>query len=181
MPHLEAWANFYVIVGSSAAGLTGLQFVVITLVAQIGAIAGRESSIAAFGSPNVVHFSAALLVSSLLSVPWHTLLQAGIPVAGCGLAGLVYCAIVAKRAQSQKGYAPVLEDWIWHTILPPLAYLGLVVSGFLLPSRRELPLFVIAAAVLLLVFIGIHNAWDTVTYVITSRTGGENPESPGTD
>src|SRR5213075_1207236 len=28
---LEAWANFYVILGSSAAALTGLQFVVLTL------------------------------------------------------------------------------------------------------------------------------------------------------
>ena len=31
---LIPWDNFYVIVGSSAAALTGLQFVVITLVAE---------------------------------------------------------------------------------------------------------------------------------------------------
>jgi len=32
---LAHWANFYVIVGSSAGALTGLQFVVMTLVAQL--------------------------------------------------------------------------------------------------------------------------------------------------
>jgi len=30
-------------------------------------------------------------------------------------------------------------------------------------------MFFIGAAVLLLVFIGIHNAWDTVTYMMVER------------
>ena len=33
-------------------------------------------------------------------------------------------------------------------------------------------LFVIAATALLLLFIGIHNAWDTVTYVALTRPKG---------
>ena len=50
---LATWQSFYVLVGTAAATLTGLLFVVITLVAG----AGRRSSgaLGAFTSPNVVH------------------------------------------------------------------------------------------------------------------------------
>ena len=85
MTALESWANFYVIVGSSAGGLTGLQFVVMTLIAQATEMRGNADTLGAFGSPNVVHFCATLLVAAILSAPWHTLRQAGIAVILCGL------------------------------------------------------------------------------------------------
>ena len=51
---LRAWENFYVIVGSAAAALTGLQFVVLTLIAEAGVARGRRESIAAFVAPVVI-------------------------------------------------------------------------------------------------------------------------------
>src|SRR5690349_4102265 len=119
---LTAWENFYVIVGSAAGALTGLQFVVLTLIGEAGASRGRKESIAAFGSPNVVHFCAGLLVASILSAPWSGMRYAGIAVAGCGAAGVAYCVIVLRRAHGQNVYRPVFEDWLWHTILPGLSY-----------------------------------------------------------
>jgi hypothetical protein len=188
VPSLEAWANFYVIVGSSAAALTGLQFVVLTLIAQAGATNRGGESVAAFGSPNVVHFCSALLVASILSMPWHTMLQAGIPVTACGVAGVVYGVVVFGRARRQRGYEPVFEDWVWHTVLPALAYAALLVSGAVLAGHPSGAMFVIGAAVLLLVFIGIHNAWDTVTYLMfqhaaaQERSAGAQPAAaPRTD
>src|SRR5262245_60415071 len=109
---LEAWGNFYVIVGSSAGALTGLQFVVLTLIAQLGTMRTGPETLAAFGSPNVVHFCAALLVAAILSTPWHTMGQVGVPVALCGLAGFFYSIAVLRRALRQRGYRPVLEDWV---------------------------------------------------------------------
>ena len=162
---LKAWESFYVIVGSSAGALTGLQFVVLTLIAETGAIRGRKESISAFGTPNVVHFCAALLVASILSAPWTDLVRAGVAVAGCGVFGVVYSVIVLRRALRQTAYPPVFEDWLWHTILPMLAYLMLLIGGAILGRSSADALFVIGGATLLLVFIGIHNAWDTVTYV----------------
>jgi len=67
----RAWESFYVIVGSSAGALTGLQFVVLTLITEAGMVRGAGETLSAFGSPNVVHFCAALLVSAILSAPWH--------------------------------------------------------------------------------------------------------------
>jgi len=162
---LKAWETYCVIVGSAAAALTGLQFVVLTLVGQSQAVRGSSESLAAFGSPNVVHFCSALLVSAILTAPWSALRPVGASIATCGAAGLVYTAIVMRRARSQSGYAPVLEDWIWHVVLPGLAYGALLVGGLVLARRPEGSLFAVGGAMLLLVFIGIHNSWDTVTYV----------------
>jgi hypothetical protein len=163
---LESWASFYVIVGSSAGALTGLQFVVMTLIGEAGRT--RSETISAFGTPNVVHFCAALLISSLLSVPW-SLRPAGIAVAMCGVAGVGYTAIVMRRARRQSDYRPVFEDWLWHVLLPALAYGILLVAGILLGRDRAGALFAIGPAALLLVFVGIHNAWDTVTFLMTEQ------------
>src|SRR6266545_2649110 len=69
---LPAWESFYVIIGSSSAGLTGLMFVVMTLIPETRRRAANRT-INAFATPNVVHFCAALLVSAMLSAPWHSL------------------------------------------------------------------------------------------------------------
>jgi hypothetical protein len=99
--------------------------------------------------------------------------------------GICYSVIVMRRAHRQSEYRPVFEDWLWHTILPPLAYSAVFVAGTLLGRNSADALFVIGAAALLLVFIGIHNAWDTVTYVTMRRGIGEQeaeiPTGAGAD
>ena len=167
---LREWESFYVIVGSSAGALTGLQFVVLTLISESGRIRGTSETMSAFASPNVVHFCVALLVSAILSAPWHGLAPAGVALIACGLGGFLYSLRVLLTAMRQKDYKPVLEDWIWHTTLPILAYAALAHSGLRI-ARESTPdtLFIPAAAVLLLVFIGIHNAWDTVLYMMIER------------
>lgn len=165
----RAWESFYVIVGSSAGALIGLQFVVLTLIAEAGMIRGSGETVSAFGSPNVVHFCAALLVSAIFSAPWGGLGPPGVGVAVAGAAGFIYSVAVLRRAMRQRDYQPVLEDWIWHAALPLIAYAALVQAGIMLPRASADTLFIVGGAVLLLVFIGIHNAWDTVTYVTLER------------
>ncbi len=177
-PSLEAWGNFYVILGSSAGALTGLQFVVMTLIAQTDMARGRGESISAFGTPNVVHFCAALLVAAILSVPWSGLGAAGLAVAIYGAIGEIYSVVVARRARRQQEYQPVFEDWVWHAVLPVMAYLVLLVAGLALGRGAGGAMLAIGTAVLLLVFIGIHNAWDTVTFV-TMRSGAQRRKDRG--
>ena len=161
---LAAWESFYVIVGSSAAALTGLMFVVVALIADQQA-ARSTNEIAAFGTPTVVHFCAALLMAAVLSAPWHSLANCGIVLGILGAAGVVYLVRVLQLAMRQTGYKPVLEDWLWHTILPFLSYATYLAAAFGLATHTAGALFAIGASTLLLVFIGIHNAWDTVTYI----------------
>ena len=159
-----AWESFYVIIGSSAAALTGLQFVVIALVADSDR-RGGVNEIAAFGTPTVVHFCSALLLSAIFTAPWPSFASASHAVTIAGLAGLFYTAVVIRRARAQTGYKPVFEDWLWHTVLPAVAYTAILVGGLTLANETGPIPFFVGGAALLLVFIGIHNAWDTVTYI----------------
>jgi hypothetical protein len=161
---LTSWESFYVIVGSSGAALTGLQFVVIALIAD-SETKGGSKEIAAFGTPTVVHFCTVLLVSAILSAPWGTLAGPAVVLGATGIAGLVYAAIVTMRTRRQTAYKPELEDWIWHVVLPFVAHGGLLLAAVLLPYRARVALFIVAGVSLLFLFIGIHNAWDTVTYI----------------
>lgn len=163
-----AWESFYVIIGSSAAALTGLQFVVIALVAE-SQTKSSSREIAAFGSPTIVHFCTVLLVSAILSAPWHTLSSPGVALGLCGIGGMTFSALVFRRAHRQTGYRLVMEDWLWHTAFPFLAYATLLASAVALPSHAAASLFLTGAAALFLLFIGIHNAWDAVTYVAVER------------
>jgi len=170
---LTTWQNFYVIIGSSAGALTGLMFVVITLIA--GSRMRRSSEpIAVFSTPNVVHFCAALLVAALLSAPWQALWNASLLIGLCGLGGMIYVARIARRARRQTDYTPVLEDWLWHTVFPFVSYTALVVAAILLPGAPAPALFVNGAATLLLLFIGIHNAWDNIIYIVIELSQSEN-------
>jgi hypothetical protein len=171
---LAAWESFYVITGSSAAALTGLQFVVIALVAEMERRSSRRE-IDAFGTPTIVHFCSVLLLAAILTAPWHTLSNAGLALGVTGLGGIIYMAIVLRRARRQSGYKPVFEDWLWHTILPFLAYAAIAVAAIFLARHPVPALFWVGAAALLLLFIGIHNSWDTVTYIAIDLP--KNPSS----
>ena len=174
---LAAWESFDVIVGSSAAALTGLQFVVIALIADSERRRGSPE-IGAFATPTILHFCAALYVAAVISAPWHSLSSAAIALAIGGAAGLLYALNVIRRAHRQTAYRLVGQDWIWYVSLPVLAYAMLLGASFCLPQHAEPALFVIGGAVLLLVFIGIHNAWDTVTYIATNLGGTRSEEPP---
>jgi hypothetical protein len=162
----SAWENFYVIVGSSAAALTGLQFVVVVLGAEARSI-GPE--VGAFGTPTVVHFCAALLISAIVSVPWRVVANAALALGVVGVAGIVYMAVVIRRARRQTRYVPVLEDWLWHCIFPLLCYVALLGGALVLQRDPPRTLLVVGATALCLLFIGIHNAWDAVTYIATQQ------------
>lgn len=176
---LNGWENFYVIVGSSAAALTGLTFIVITISSDRNRDSAerRVAGLRAFISPTVVHFTGSLWISAVLNVPGHTVLSLSLCLAAGGLAGLAYCGrtlywIVQTVTGSQ--YTPFLEDWIWNAALPVLAYVGLLGCAWSLPTHPGPTLYVVSAIALLLLFIGIHNAWDVVAWLTTERHAGRN-------
>ena len=170
LPPLSEWANFYVILGSAAAGLTGLQFVVIALGASSGMMAAdNERAVRAFGTPTVMHFCAVLLVASILEIPGHTIRSVGVSVALVGLAGLGLSIRVVAQARRQQAYTMVLSDWGWHVALPLVAYASVVAAAIAVWPHPGLALHAIAGATLLLLFIGIHNAWDSAVWIVAHR------------
>ena len=172
---LATWHNFYSIIGTAAATLTGLIFVVIALIAGVRVrVPSPSSGIATFNAPNVVHFGVALLVAAILSAPWQALWNASLLLGLSGLGGMIYVVIVLRRARRQTDYQAVLEDWLWHTVFPLVSYTALLVAAIVLPGNPTPTLFVIGAMTVLLLFIGIHNAWDNVTFIAFELSQPEN-------
>jgi len=167
---LGRWENFYVIVGSSAGALTGLQFVVIALVAE-AQVARSMLEIRAFGTPTVVHFCAALLISAIASAPWDSLTGIAIALGICGAAGVVYVFTVIRHARRQTGYKPEAVDWFWYVWFPLAAYVGLAWAALFLVRYAGIALFTVAGVTLLLLFAGIRNSWDSVTYIAIEHIG----------
>ena len=165
---LQEWSNFYVIIGSSAAALTGLMFVVVTLVAgrpnRDGAISGTNN----FSTPTVAHFCAAFFISGVMSAPWKTIEPAALLVAAMGIVGSFYVLRITHRtrvARADSGYKPDMEDTIWYSLLPFAGYAITALGAAFLPVSSN-AMYALATASMLFIFIGIHNAWDIVTFLI---------------
>ncbi|MBV9506900.1 MAG: hypothetical protein JO323_18060 [Acidobacteriia bacterium] len=174
MTALAGWQNFYVIIGSSAGALIGLQFVVLSLITRTGASSHPEAG-GAFATPTIVHFVVVLGLSAILVAPWEWV-GALISVWGiAGVSGIVYIIIVIRRMRKQPVYRPEFEDWLFHALLPLAAYSTLAGSAIAARFRLREALFAVASAILSLLFSGIHNAWDAVTYHVFVRSTDERP------
>ena len=165
---LSAWESFYVIVGSSGGALIGLQFVVMTLIAE-SRMRRQTGGISAFGAPTSVHLTGALVVSAIMSAPWPSLGSVSIALGICGIGGLIYSTIVFRRAMRQTDYKPVWQDYVWFMALPCVAYAALLFDAAFLRGHNPITLFIAAAVALGLLLIGVHNAWDSVTHIVTEE------------
>ena len=163
MPELNEWENFYIVVGGAAGALIGLQFVVLTLIADRPSIRSEEGG-AAFSTPTVVNFSVALLVAALMSVPWHGPNFLRMVIGAIGLLGLIYCGVIVRHMLAQKAYHPVLVDWISNVGGPVVAYGLLFAAAIMATTLPRQSFFGVAAASLLLLFIGVYNSWDAISY-----------------
>jgi hypothetical protein len=170
---LAEWANFYVIIGTSAGALTGLTFVVITISGdpvRADSAATRLTGLRAFITPTAVHFGSALWISALLCIPGHTVLSAAICIGATSIVGLIYSLrVLHLMAVMRAEYHPFLADWVWNIVLPVFAYLALLAAAFVMTPYPPLSLDIVAFATLLLLTIGIHNAWDVVVWFTTER------------
>jgi hypothetical protein len=169
-PLLAGWENFYVITGSCAGGLTGITFVVIALIRDVQRVGPTPTGLGAFVTPTIVHFGGVLALAAYLSMPRHGVASLSVGFGVAGLAGLIYGGVIAAnmRLPGSK-YVPVHEDWIWNVVLPTLVYGGLLVMAFLVWRKPVQTLYGVAAASVLLLFIGIRNAWDIAVWMTMTQ------------
>jgi hypothetical protein len=163
MPFFEEWESFYVIVGAAAGALIGVQFVVMTLIAE-SPPARIEEAGPAFATPTIVHFSAALLLCAIVRIPWESIAPAAVLWGLVGVGGVVYSLVVARRMRTQTSYRPDADDWVYYMAIPLVGYALLVVSAFMAGAHAHEALLAVAVATLVLLFVGIHNAWDSIAY-----------------
>jgi len=157
-----------VIAGSSAGGLTGLTFVVIALASDARRL--DPTGLKAFVTPTIVHFGTVLALAAFMCVPHQTLLSVCLGLGAAGCAGLIYVGAVTSNMRFNLGnYLPVREDWLWNVILPGIAYGGLLTMALLIWRHPDFTLYAVAAISMLLLFIGIHNAWDIAVWMSLKR------------
>lgn len=161
---LQAWIPFYTLIGSAAAALTGLMFVVITLVTS-RARQNTSDGISTYSTPTVVHYAVVLFVSAFLCAPWPDVRVPQVVLGILGLGGVAYVCVLTTRANALAAYKPDAEDRIWFAILPLVAYGSIATAAVLSLGSFGIAPYICAAGVILLVLVGIHNAWDIVTYL----------------
>ena len=94
-PLLAGWENFYVITGSCAGGLTGITFVIITLIRDVQRLGPTHTGLRAFVTPTIVHFSGVLALAAYLSMPHQGVMSLSVGFAAAGLGGLIYGGLIA--------------------------------------------------------------------------------------
>jgi len=62
-----------------------------------------------------------------------------------------------------------LEDRIWYTVIPAVAYFVLAMAGVALGIETEAACVFLAIGVCLLLLAGIRNAWDMTTWIVLRR------------
>jgi hypothetical protein len=175
MHDLQSWEPFYLIVGGAAGALIGLQFVVMTLVADRPTT--REGT-EAFTTPTVAYFTTALLLSALASVPWRGMAPLAAAWAAVGAGGLAYAVTVARHMRRQDIYKPVFVDWLFNLALPALCYLALVAAGALGAADSGAAIETASAAALSLLLVAVRNSWDVISYHVTvGRSGAKGPRT----
>ena len=175
LPFLSNWQNFYMIMGTAAATLTGLMFVVTTLIAGIDThVSILNAAVSAYNTPIVVYFGTVLLLAGLLSAPWQTFSSLSLLLGLLGLGMVLYSIIVMRRMRRVPNYQSTLEDWSWYMAFPLLANILLMVAAFVLPKNPSSALYIVGSAMMLLLLVGIRNAWDMVTFLAVERAHSEN-------
>ena len=161
----ETWSEYFFMIGSSAAALIGLMFVVVTLTA------GRERNelergIKLYSTPIVRHLGVVLVLSGAAIAPVTTPRMLGVACLIVGAAGVAYGIRIAvgivrsELAANFRGY-----DATWYGIAPAVAYLAIGGSGLAMLSGRSWAAAGIAAGLMALLLVSIHNEWDLVTYL----------------
>jgi hypothetical protein len=166
---LAQWHDFYTLIGAASATLVGLIFVAASIGAEVFTLA-HQAGVRSFLSPTVVHFTAILVVCLLASMPTQTWAVLGALQTCVGAIGLVYSGWVWRRMM-KHGIAASIDtiDRLWYALLPIPAYLLVIVAGVSLCKQSWFSLDVLASALILLLLIGIRNAWDMTVWIIDRR------------
>jgi hypothetical protein len=161
----HTWHDFYILVGTASATLVGLMFVSASIGASVFTERNR-TALQSFLSPTVVNFAAALFVCIGVMIPSQTWLSLGAMLAAGGIAGLMYAGRVWVEMIVRRRYQVDAVDRFFYATIPLLGYLLVLASGILLLFHKPWSSEIAAAALVVLLFAGVRNAWDMTTWIM---------------
>jgi hypothetical protein len=164
---LHAWHEFYLLLGTSAAALTGLMFVVVSISPET--IATRPfAGIRAFVTPTVVYFTTVLVVSGAMMAPHLGPRPLALLLGLGGIAGVAYMLWIDVHRQWREAKLEE-DDWVWYVALPALSYILLVAAAIALWLDSVLAAWTIGFTMVLLLVTGIRNGWDLALWMAQRR------------
>lgn len=159
-PALEEWRDFYVMIGTASGAIVGASFIVASLASGVKE---RALGMRGFISPTTVHLASVLVGSAILAMPRIHLWAIAVVLGTGGLAGAIYgCIVVGRIWQLELGW----DDRLFYALMPVLAYGMMLAASIMIPLHLDDPLYVLAFSLVLLLVIGIRNAWDMATFFI---------------
>ncbi len=163
---LAQWRDFYAMIGTASGAIVGATFVVATLAAGLEQ---RSMGMKGFITPTAVHLGSVLLGAAVLCVPTLTPEAFEIILGAGGFAGAIYGAVVTTRIWKM----PLdLSDRCFYVALPILAYAVMTAAALLARRDGTLALEMLAGSLVLLLVIGMRNAWDMANFMITRDRSG---------
>jgi hypothetical protein len=161
---MEGWSDFYTLVGSTAATLIGLIFVVISLGAD-HAKKGDEHRLRVGATPTLVHFASLLFSALAMMAPLSDIARAH-------RGGTHRLCRAWLRGEPgflvPKGIKAEERQPIWFRILPLVAYTGFLTTAAAWTLASSLAPEIGGLACVVLLVAALHNCW-TMTLIIISR------------
>jgi hypothetical protein len=157
---LEDWRDFYVMIGTASGAIVGASFIVASLASGVKE---RTVGIRGFISPTTYHLASVLVGSAVLAVPKIDALAVALLLGAGGLGGAIYgCLVIARIWHLNLD----LADWTFYAFLPLIAYAALPAAAIMIAVGIGSPLYVVGAALILLLIVGMRNAWDMASFLI---------------
>lgn len=142
----------------------GLMFVVVSVGQRVLGAPEGLPAIRAFFTPIVAFFATGIILAMLMLMPYTSAHALGVLVGILGVAGLAYMFATGAHAAWRRSDL-AFDDWVWYVALPFLSYLAICGCGIALWNKAAAAFYVIGGAAILLLAIGIRNAWDLVVYI----------------
>jgi hypothetical protein len=163
----ETWGEFFLLMGSASGALVGLLFVVTSLAVNMRGSKETLSQGAAFYmTPTLYHYTTVLVISAVATVPGLSGMWMALILGPWALVGAVYSGTISVLLRRNR--LPEAGRWVdvWgYGALPGLMYLGLVAAAWLAWRGAETAPRAIAIGLVVLIILGIRNAWDLVTFM----------------
>ena len=172
---LQPWQNFYMLLGTASATLAGLMFIAISLGGTRRPTDAERAMVqlaySAFLSPTYIHFVYVLVTAVVVFVPTlnETVFGVMLVLTGAGSLGYILRHLPFLR-ERYRGGSLDRSDLVWYSLMPSICYLLYLDAGIALlraiagAASRGHALDALATASLLLIVIGVRNAWDLVVF-----------------
>ena len=176
----EGWSDYFVLLGTAAAGLIGLLFVVVTLTTGTD----RSRALRAGGiymTPIAAHFGIVLSLCASILVPRLTPPQLAALVAT--FAALGFCAAMRSCFGildfHRSADPPHWSDFWGYGAAPAGAYLLFEAAAYGVWRGAAWAPYLLAAVMLTLLLVAIRNAWDLLTWMAPGRDTAQAGRPPG--